>query len=928
MERDDTQNLIDAFAQSPASVLAALGATTDGLSQADARARLDRHGRNEIPEPPRKGALRRFLAHFDDVLIYILIAAGVLKAIMGDWVDCAVVLVVAVINAVIGFVQEGRAAGALDAIRGMMSASAQVRRDGEWRTVEAAGLVPGDIVRVSAGDRVPADLRIIEESDLRVEESALTGEAVASDKRIEPVADDAGVGDRDSMLFSSTIVASGQGIGVVTQTGAATQIGQIQAMVKQASEDALDTPLKRQLAAFGKTLSVLILLVAAAQLLVGRLIHDFPREDLISAAIGFAVAAIPEGLPALVTITLALGVQQMAKRRAITRNLPAVETLGAVTTICSDKTGTLTKNEMTVRTIAVASARYEVTGSGYAPEGTVTSGGEPVSLAADPILRELVTTFGLANDAVIRLNEGNAEIEGDERWQLVGEPTEGAVAALAMKAGADLSAHRIAVVPFSSEHKYMAVLVDNLATGTGGSAEAPSETSGFGPRVLVKGAPDRVLDLCRTQRTTDGGTAALDLDHWNAIIDELGAQGLRVLAAASRPARDDEHDLSLASIGTDLTIVGLIGIVDPPRPEAIEAIATCHGAGISVKMITGDHAGTAKAIALEMGIVRDGDAQVLTGAELEEMPQGRLERLAPEVDVYARTSPEHKIRIVKALQAGKQVVSMTGDGVNDAPALTRADVGVAMGIKGTEATKDAADIVLADDNFATIEGAVEEGRRIYDNIKKSVLFLLPTNGAQALVMLVAVLLGWTLPLDPVQILWVNMVTAICLSLPLAYEPAEPNIMNRRPRTVGGALVDARSLRQITFVSVLIGAATLFAFDYARRQGLSVAVAQTVAVNTLTFGQVAYLFNCRFLYASSLRRGALTGNRMLWICIGVLLVLQVLFVYMPPMHVLFGSGAVGVMGWVFPLASAAAVFLAVEVWKGCGRLVERRKVARR
>ncbi|GAA2247179.1 cation-transporting P-type ATPase [Rarobacter faecitabidus] len=902
-----------AFALDVTEVMAALDSSTAGLAKVEAERRLTA-GRNEIPAPKPQPAWRLFLKHFDDVLIYILLAAGVLKAIMGDWVDASVVLAVAIINAIIGFVQEGKAASALDAIRGMMTVGAQVQRDGQWESIDAAELVPGDIVRVGAGDRVPADIRLVDEANLRVDEAALTGESVAAEKSSDPVDADAGVGDRDSMIFSGTIVAAGQGVGVVTETGASTQIGRIQSMVAQAGGESLETPLGRQLAAFGKLLSIIILIVAAVQLIVGRLVHDFPREDLISAAIGFAVAAIPEGLPALVTITLALGVQQMARRKAITRNLPSVETLGAVTTICSDKTGTLTKNEMTVRAIEVAGASYDVSGTGYDPAGAITIDGAE---AVGDQLTEAIATFALCNDAIVR----EVAVDGGQpRWTLIGEPTEGAVAALALKAGIDLAGERVATFPFSSEHKYMAVIV----------RDAPVLTpSGNGARLLVKGAPDRVLDRCVTQRGAGGAAEPLDAERWTAVIDHLSGQGLRVLAAASRPADQGEDEVSADTIGTELTLIGIIGIVDPPRPEAIAAIKTCHEAGIAVKMITGDHVGTARAIAEEMGIVGSDDAvQVLTGAELEAMPQGRLEKLAPQVDVYARTSPEHKIRIVRALQAGGQVVSMTGDGVNDAPALTRADVGVAMGIKGTEATKEAADIVLADDNFATIEGAVEEGRRIYDNILKSVLFLLPTNGAQALVMLIAVLMGWALPLDPVQILWVNMVTAVTLSLTLAYEPAEDGIMARPPRKVGGSLVDGRAMRQIAFVSVLIGAATLAAFKLATDAGLDNAVAQTVAVNTLTFGQVAYLFNCRYRYASSIRLSVFEGNRVLWISLGALIALQLVFIYFPPMHTLFHSSALGVRGWVSPLIAAIGIFLAVEVWKALGRLTQRRSIASR
>lgn len=605
-----------------------------------------------------------------------------------------------------------------------------------------------------------------------------------------------------------------------------------------------------------------------------------------------------------------------------------METLGAVSTICSDKTGTLTLNEMSVREVVTASATYTVSGQGYSPRGEVRDDRGPTQVGDRPDLYALVEAMAVCNDASLTQeteaetsaggeNGGNPD-RGDTQtrpWRLVGEPTEGALVVLGLKAGFDASAHRRrAVLPFDSEHKYMAVLVD---TPRAGSAH------GSGAQILLKGAPDRVLERCSHQLGADGTPEPLDHGRWDRAIDELGSQGLRVLAAARRqgPSGGEAH-LDHDDVADGLVLLGLTGIVDPPRPEAIEAIATCHRAGIAVSMITGDHAGTARAIALEMGIIDSPDAPVMTGSELEAMPQSRLEKLAPDVHVYARTSPEHKIRIVRALQATGQVVAMTGDGVNDAPALTRADVGVAMGIKGTEATKDAADIVLADDNFSTIELAVEEGRRIYDNIVKAVVFLLPTNGAQALVLLVAVLAGWALPLDPVQILWINMVTAVTLSVTLAYEGPEPGLMERPPRPGRAPLLGARSLRQIAFVSVLIGVATLAMFLLTRNQTGDLRIAQTVAVNTLALAQLAYLFNCRFLHTTSLRREVVGTNRVVWISVVSLVALQVLFVQAPFMHLLFHSAPVSWLGWAAPVGVAVLVFVVVELWKWAARSLAR------
>ncbi|MDN8548481.1 cation-transporting P-type ATPase [Microbacterium sp. NM3R9] len=870
------------YAHDVDEVAAALRTGEDGLSSDEAAGRLDTVGPNVLPEAKRTPAWLRFLSHFNDTLIYILLGAAAIKAVMADWLDVWVILAVAIINAVIGFAQEGRAEKALAGIRGMLSSEASVRRDGSWSRIPAAELVPGDVVRLAPGDKVPADLRLTQASQLRIEEAALTGESVPASKSTAPVDAEAGVGDRSSMAFSGTIVSAGQGRGIVTGTGARTEIGKIQELVGGAGT--LTTPLTRQLDSFGKVLTLVILGMAAAMMLIGRFAHGMPFGELISATIGFAVAAIPEGLPALVTITLAIGVQQMARRRAITRKLPAVETLGSVTTVCSDKTGTLTKNEMTVRRMVTPVARYEVSGLGYEPTGDIerVDGG-----ASGRDLAALLAVADLCNDANL--------VSGDDGWKLVGEPTEGALRVVAMKgghAGEDDGVARIDVLPFDSENKFMAT----LNQGADGSRA-----------LLVKGAPDRLLERSTRQRGADGAVA-LDREFWEAAVAELSAEGLRVLAAARKPSQLDA--VSIDDVD-DLEFLGLWGILDPPRPEAIEAIADCHRAGIRVKMITGDHAGTAVAISREMGLVGEGEPRVLTGAELEALSQDKLKDVVRDVDVYARTSPEHKIRIVRALQSHGEVVAMTGDGVNDAPALTRADVGVAMGIKGTEATKEAAEIVLADDNFATIRSAIHEGRRIYDNLRKSVVFLLPTNGAQSLVILVAIVFGLALPLTPVQVLWVNMVTAVTLSLALAYEPAERGIMDRPPRANGGSIISGRELGFVLIVSLLIGGATLASFSIVRAMGTDLEGARTVAVSVLALGQLAFLLNCRFLRRSSLTMDVLRGNPVIWWSAGALILLQLLYTYVPFMNALFESRPLAPQGWLLPIAFAIVIFFAVE-----------------
>ena len=884
------------WAEQADAVAASLGSSAAGLTTADVDLRLERDGGNELPTPAPKPAWLRFLAHFNDLLVYILIAAAALKAISGDWIDFTVIAVVIVATALIGFIQEGRAASALASLQTMQSQEAQALRDGTWGVVDAATLVAGDIVRLRSGDRVPADLRLVTASSLQADEAALTGESVPSQKEVDAVEAGAGVGDRTSMLFSGTLITTGTAEGVVVATGGRTEIGKISALV--AEQDKLDTPLARQLNRLGTQLAGLIGILAVAMLAIGYFVHRLAADDLISAAIGFAVAAVPEGLPALVTITLALGVQQMAKRNAITRKMAAVETLGSVTTICSDKTGTLTQNEMTVRTVVTAQGTYDVEGTGYRPEGRVTADGAVAELAEHPDLAALVTAAGAANDARVE--------ETPEGWRVVGQPTEGALDVLAAKAGADIEAvARVAQVPFESAHKFSATLDD---------------VPGVGRVVHALGAPDRLLDRATTQLGHDGELVGVDREAWEHHIDVLSGKGLRVLAAASRPA-DGVEGIELDDLDSGLTFLGLCGIVDPPRPEVRDAIRESHTAGIRVKMITGDHAGTAVAISRELGIApAEGDVPALTGAELEAMSQEELAEVARDVDIYARTSPEHKLRIVQALQTHGEVVAMTGDGVNDAPSITRADVGVAMGIKGTEATKEAADIVLADDNFATIERAVEEGRRIYDNIRKSVVFLLPTNGAQSLVILVAVLFGWALPLSPVQILWINLVTALTLSLALAGEPAEPGIMERPPRSPKEQVLAPRAIALVLWTSVLIGGATLGVYLYGRANADTYAIGQTTAVTMLALGQLAFLFNCRFLNSSSLTPRVLVGNRAVWVAAGLMIALQAVYVYAPFMHSWFGSAPLDLAHWLGVLLLSLGIFLVVELGKWASRRV--------
>ncbi|KAA9393522.1 HAD family hydrolase [Kocuria coralli] len=880
----------DAYALPAEAVREQLGVDPDrGLGSHDVETRRQQAGPNRLPDPPRDNAVVRFLRHFNDVLIYVLLVAAVLTGILQEWVDMAVILVVVLVNAAIGFIQEGRAEKALEGIRDMLSATASVKRDGSWSTVDAEDLVPGDVVRLSAGDKIPADIRLLDAANMTSEESALTGESVPAEKSVPEVAEGAALGDRTSMVFSGSMLASGAGAGIVVETGPTAEIGRINEMMSEV--ETLETPLTRQVAVFSKWLSLGVLVVSVALVLVGWLVHGTDLLELLLAAVGFAVAAIPEGLPALITITLALGVQAMARQKAITRKLPAVQTLGSVTTICSDKTGTLTKNEMTVVRGVVGDLEFEVSGSGYDPHGSVTAGGQNLGLD-HPALRPLAEAMGAVNDADL--------VEDEEGWKVVGEPTEGALRSFAAKLDLDRSSiGRRAVLPFSSDYKFMAATL-----------ELPG---GDGACVMVKGAPDVLLSRSASQIDASGGARDLDREGWERRIQDLSDQGLRVLAAARRPARDGDTDaLTPESLGQELQFVGVVGIVDPPRSEAITAVKACQEAGIVIKMITGDHAGTATAIARQMGI--DDGAGAITGQELEEAGDDELRTLVRTHNVFARTSPEHKLRLVRALQAEGEVVAMTGDGVNDAPALRRADVGVAMGIKGTEVTKESAEVVLGDDNFSTIETAVEEGRRIYDNLRKAIVFLLPTNGAQSLVMLFAVFFGWTLPLTPLQILWVNMVTGVTLAFAFAFEPAEGDIMKRKPAAAGESIVRLRHIVQIAVASVLISGLTMGVFYWRLGAGDTLESARTVATTVLVAAQVVYLFNVKALETSSLHPRTFLNNKVAWLVVGILTALQLVFIYWPVFHEAFGTSDLQLVEIGMTAAAGVIVFLVMEMAK--------------
>ncbi len=881
-------------------VLTRLETGKAGLSGDEVEKRQREFGLNLLSATKPRSPFIRFFMQFNNVLIYVLIVSAVITAILRHWVDTGVIAGVVLINAIIGFIQEGKAENALESIRKMLSLEATVTRNGQRMSIPSEELVPGDIVSLMSGDRVPADIRLIEENNLSVDESALTGEShpVAKTSRTVPI--DTSLGDRHDMVYSGTLVTQGNATGVVVATGDATEFGRIGQMINDVKE--ITTPLLRKIAVFGRWLTVGILVVTVFTFLVGTVIQDHSIADMFLMCVALAVSAIPEGLPAVMTITLALGVQRMARLNAIVRRLPAVETLGSVTVICSDKTGTLTKNEMTVQTVVTPDRTFEVTGTGYFPAGEFYLNHHMVEPYHYPELEELIHAAVLCNDAVLQ--------EKDNNWQVVGDPTEGALLSLGMKAGVDPNVqrdleYRLSSIPFESEYRFMATL-NQLSDGK--------------RLIFIKGAPETVIEKCSEERT-ESGKRPINRDYWHHQIGEIARKGQRTLAVAVKDARDDQTEVTFGDVIGGLTMLGMFGIIDPPREESLLAVNQCHHAGIVVKMITGDHVETARVIGerLNIGIGKP----AVTGAELEKMDDATLKRVVEEVDIFARTSPEHKLRLVEALQANGEITAMTGDGVNDAPALKRANVGLAMGVKGTEAAKEAASIVLADDNFSTIAGAVREGRRIYDNLQKGILFLLPTNGGMTMVVIAAVLFNLALPMTSKQILWINMITAVTLCLALTFERPEANVMDRPPRDPKAPPLTWYMVWRIVFTSFILMLGALLLFNWELRQGQSLDKAQTVVATTIVVCQMFYLLNCRYLRASSLTVRIFYGNKVMYIAMGILAVLQLMFVYVPWFQDIFGTASLRTREWILIFAMGLATFLIIEMDKAIERWLAKR-----
>lgn len=877
-----------------AETAAALQSSEFGLTGAEAAARLAAHGPNLIQRQSTESPWQILWRQVNNPLVYVLIGSGALALLMGKGVDGLVVLGVVLLNTLIGFLQEYRAGQAIEALSAMVPDRATVIRGGAEVSVAAAEIVPGDLVLLRSGDKVPADLRLITVRSLMVNESALTGESVPVAKETGVVAAEASVAEQHNLCFGGTLVTWGTATGLAVSTGSQTELGRISALIAEAGS--LETPLTRSLHQVGKWLTIAILAVSMLLFGVGVL-RGYPLVDALFAAITLAVAAIPEGLPAIITIALAIGVQRMAKRNAVIRHLPAVETLGSTTVICSDKTGTLTRNEMTVRSLWTPSAAYALEGSGYAPHGALLQDGLPLESPSGD-LATLLRAGALCSDASLELQGG--------RWVLNGDPTEGALVVAAEKAGLQVWAERdrfprIDVIPFESERQYMATL-HRLPDG---SAMA-----------YVKGSPEAILQFCNP--------ASFSVEEVTAAVERMAALGMRVLALACRPlAKSDLQEIDLAS---GLTFLGLQGMIDPPRAEAVEAIAACHRAGITVKMITGDHATTAGAIGQHLGIMQAG-TRALVGADLARMSEQELQGAVRSTNVFARVAPEQKLRLVQALQQQGEVVAMTGDGVNDGPALKQADIGVAMGITGTGVAKEAAAMVLADDNFASIRAAVEEGRRVYDNLVKSLAFVLPTNIGEALIILAAVLFfplvnGTPLmPILPVQILWINLVATVSLALPLAFEAMEPDVMRRRPRHRSEPLMSRFVVVRTVTVALLMAAGAIAAFLFKYQSGLTAGIdqalaireAQTLAVTVVILMQVFYLFSCRSLKDSFWQVG-LFSNPWIYGGIGFLLLLQLGFVHLPAMNLLFGSAPLSLTDWLLAAAIGFTVIPLISLEK--------------
>lgn len=882
-------------------VVAVLKSSLSGLTHDEAQSRLKTFGYNRLPEPPRQSVLLRFVLQFHNILIYVLLGAAAITALLHHVIDTVVILAVVIINALIGFIQEGKAEQALSALRQMLTPIATVLRDGERHSIPGKELVPGDIVLLEAGDKVPADVRLFKTHGLTIQEAILTGESVPVEKKTTSVNTHAALGDRSCMAFSGTLITNGQGRGIVVATGETTQVGRISGLLS--TVHTLTTPLIVQMGLFAQWLTMLILLIGALLLAYGYFVQHHHFGELFMVIVSLSVAAIPEGLPAVLSITLAIGVQAMARRHAIIRRLPAIETLGSVSVICTDKTGTLTLNEMIVASIVTAAHEFTVDGTGYEPRGTIQLNKKAININHYPLLTELARASIHCNDAALHEHEGH--------WRIEGDPMEGALLSFAGKINPVFFEERNTwmrtdVIPFDSKYRFMATLHHNHLK------------QAF---VFLKGAPEHLLTHCEKQRTEDGRIEPINKTYWHHQIEQIAAKGQRVLALAMKPINPKHTVLEFSDVEHELIFLGMVGLIDPPRPEAIAAINQCYKAGIAVKMITGDHARTSIAIAQQIGLKNPN--KVLTGNDLDHMNDEELANTVLTTDVFARTSPEHKLRLVMALQSHGMTVAMTGDGVNDAPALKRADAGIAMGKKGSEVAKESAELILADDNFASIVAAVREGRTVYDNLKKVISWTLPTNAGEAMTIMVALLFGMSLPVTPIQILWINLITTITLGLTLAFEPTEESTMQRPPRSRHEPLLTGVLVWHIILVSTLFMCGVFGLYFHALERGYSEVLAQTIALNTLVVMEIFHLFFIRNMYGTSLTWSAVKGTKVVWLAVIIITVAQFAITYLPFFQQVFVTESIPFADGILIVITGILFFTLIEIEKQIRLLISRK-----
>lgn len=865
-----------------------------GLQTEQLQRLKEEYGANKLSQSKQKSHFELFLQQFNQPLVIILLFAALGTGVLQEWVDCIVILSVVLVNSVIGYLQEAKALKAIASLSNSLRNETTVIRNGKRSKIDATDLVPGDIVLISSGDKTPADLRLISTKNLKIDEAALTGESVPSDKNAAAeLKNETPLGDRVTMAYASTFATYGQGKGIVVATANDTEIGKINKMIDQA--DVLETPLTRKIEKLSKILLWAIMGLAVLTGLAGWF-HGQSINDIFLQAVALAVGAVPEGLPAVITITLAIGVSKLAKKNSIIRKLPAVETLGSTTVICSDKTGTLTQNQMTVKRIWTKSGEYSVTGNGYDPTGVFQNeNGKEIDILNSETNRMMLLTGLLCNDANLNQKENS--------WHVDGDPTEGALLASGLKAIPEFEEKdypRMDSIPFESEYKYMATL----------------NTIDKEQYILMKGSVESVLSKCESIFTSSYQTETIHKDEIHALVEKFAKEGQRVLAFALKKADNNTKDIEHSDLNENMIFLGLQALIDPPREEAIEAVHQCIKAGVKVKMITGDHVITARAIAKELGfkeLQTEDYSGAINGTELSKIKDPDLPETADELAVFARVTPEQKYKLVRSLQSKGHIVAMTGDGVNDAPALKQADIGIAMGITGTEVSKDASDMVLANDNFSSIVEAVKEGRGIFDNLVKFITWTLPTNLSEGLVILIAVFLGLSIPVSPLQILWINMSTAVLLGMMLAFEEKDNDIMTRTPRNPEAPILDKKTVIRIFWVGLCLVAGVYYVYDLTLKQGSSVASAQTAASNMLVFGELFYLFNCRSMTKSMFKIG-LFSNKWVWIGSAGMALLQIIFTYVPFFNTIFGTEAIGWIVWGEILLISLGIYLMVEAEK--------------